>query len=169
MRRMLTLYALLGVASMVAACAPPDAAPPPMASLAGPVNPSLARVYFYRETGNYLDPVWTPVWLNGAKVGSSAPGSYFYRDVPPGTYTVTVGSDVPYTHQSATVMLARDSTSFVRIYRVEGYGVTNAVSAVAVGRHGAAAATGAAPSVFGDAQVDPRTARREIARLRPAG
>jgi Protein of unknown function (DUF2846) len=59
----------------------------------------MARIYFYRDRGNYLTLTWTTVWLNGTKIGSSGPGNFFYRDVQPGTYTVGVDSDVPNVDQ----------------------------------------------------------------------
>jgi hypothetical protein len=88
-----------GLAGFAQANPAPVPEPPPGAiafSLPGPASPRMARIYFYRDRGNYLTLTWTTVWLNDTKIGSSGPGNFFYRDVQPGTYTVGVDSDVPY-------------------------------------------------------------------------
>jgi hypothetical protein len=158
-----SVIAIAVMALALAACTAPDQTPVPtpsasatvpMASLPGPMSPNLARIYFYRGFGNNQYLEWTPVWLNGAKVGVSAPGSYFYRDVPPGTYTVTLISDVPYDDQFKTVHVAPGGSTFVKIYNIDSYGFM----------------AGTAPvTIFADAVADPLIARQEIARLKPAG
>jgi Protein of unknown function (DUF2846) len=128
----------------------------------GPASPSEARIYFYREVGSYMHPRWTGVFLNDEKVGDLGPGTYFHRDVAPGTYKVGVDSDVPYPDQYRTVTLAPGGTIFIRVYNVEGYGVTFSVSG---GGRGGAFMTASQPSVFGNMVVDPVTAAREMAGL----
>jgi hypothetical protein len=62
-----------------------------------PPPAGLARVWFLRqfEPGGSL---WTPMmYVNGTPMTASQPGTIFYRDFAPGTYTFTVdscGSDV---------------------------------------------------------------------------
>jgi hypothetical protein len=48
-------------------------------------------------------------------MGSSAPGTVFYRDVAPGTYEVEVRSDELYPNQFKTVRIAPGSITFVKI------------------------------------------------------
>jgi hypothetical protein len=149
----------------------PVQAPPPVVAappLPGPALPSQARIYVYREDPGYLHPDWTAVWFNDVKVGDAAPGTFFYRDVQPGSYRIGVNSDIPYVDQYHTVTVAAGGMAFVKVYAVEGYGVTRGV-AVMVTRHGGAAVIAKVPGVFGNALVDATTARKEIPKLRPAG
>lgn len=74
-----------------------------------------ARLYVYRDATIYGSHVWTEVSLDRAPLGSSAPGTVFYRDVAPGTYEVEVRSDYLYPDQFKTMTLAPGSISFVKI------------------------------------------------------
>ncbi len=161
----------LGLAACGEAPRTPVPSPPPQAAIApptlpGPAAPGQARVYVYRDFGVFMHPAWTAVWLNDAKVGDSAPGTYFYRDVPPGTYTVSVNSDLPFVDQTRTITVAPNSTNYVKVYVVEGFGLS---SIVGVSRRGSSGTMGNVPNVFGNIVVDAATARRQMARLRPMG
>jgi Protein of unknown function (DUF2846) len=133
---------------------------------AGPAVSAQARIYVYRDFDSYTHLTWTSVSLNGTKIGDSAPGSYFYRDVPPGIYTVSVNSDLPYVDQSRTITIAPNSTTFIKVYAAQGFGVSTVVAA---GRHAAVGTAATVPSVFGNAVIDAGTARQQMARLSPAG
>ncbi len=135
---------------------PPPAAVTEAAQLPGPASPALARIYIYRGIGNYLHPAWAGVWLNDVKVGAAAPGTFFHRDVPSGTYKLTVDTDLPYVDQSRTLTVVANSTTFVRVYVVEGYGISFSGTTVNI------------PNVFGVNIVEGTVARREIAPLTPA-
>jgi hypothetical protein len=74
-----------------------------------------ARVYVYRDASIYGSQVWTEVSLDRAPLGSSAPGTAFYRDVAPGTYEIEVRSDHLYADQFKTVTLVPGSVAFVKI------------------------------------------------------
>jgi Protein of unknown function (DUF2846) len=130
------------------------------ASLPGPASQTLARIYFYREVGSYLFPRWTSVSLNDDKVGDLGPGTYFYRDVQPGTYRVGVNSDVPYPDQYRTVTVSANTATFIKIYNVPGYGVTYNI--------GGGSASVYTPTVFGNLVADPLAARREMMGLKPS-
>jgi len=135
----------------------------PLPALAGPASAHLARIYFYRAEDISQHPEYTAVWLNGAKVGDSAPSSYFYRDVQPGTYTVTADSDLTFGNQFKTITVTPNSTTYVKIYAIEGYGVVRAGG----GHRGGGVMSAGIPNVFGDIVVDPRVARQEIPKLQP--
>jgi len=77
--------------------------------------PTKARLYIYRDTSTYGSQAWTAVSLNHMKIGDSAPGTVFYRDVAPGTYEVEVRSDKLYPDQFKTVQLAAGSITFAKI------------------------------------------------------
>lgn len=125
-------------------------------SFPGPASPGLARIYVYRDNGNYMHLAWARVWLNGALTGSAAPGSYFYRDVPPGNYAISVESDVPYSGDKTTISVGPNSTTFLRVYSLEGYGVTFNGGLPYI------------PNVFGVNAVKPSVAARQIANLTPS-
>jgi len=86
----------------------------PQAAL-GALPAGMARIYVYRDAACYDGFEWTAVSLNGAVVGSSAPGAVFYRDVAPGTYRIEARSDQLYPEQAKTVAVAPGTTTFVKI------------------------------------------------------
>ena len=79
-----------------------------------PVSPSTARIWIYRNDAPN-EPNQTPyVRLNGQIVGVVQPSGAFYRDVPPGYYTVAVDSyGAPYPHQFADFNLGAGQEAFV--------------------------------------------------------
>jgi hypothetical protein len=115
-----TLLALSVVAIGLAGCAP--AGPKGLSAAAVPLPADRARVYVYRDLNPYDTTEWTAVSLNGEKIGNNAPGTVFYRDVPPGTYEIEVRSDQLYPNQFKTVVLAAGSTVFAKIQEVRHWG-----------------------------------------------
>jgi hypothetical protein len=79
------------------------------------VPPGDARLFFYRWLEPYESLTWTAVYLNGAEVGVSRPGSVFYRDVPAGTYTIVVWSEGIYPNQFKTVVVGPGQSVYARI------------------------------------------------------
>ncbi len=77
--------------------------------------PDKARLYIYRDPTVYDPLVWTAVSLNREVVGSSAPGSVFYRVVAPGTYRIEARSDKLYPGQVKTVVVQPGSTTYVKV------------------------------------------------------
>ena len=128
-------------------------------SVLGPASQTLARIYFYRLVGSNLFPRWTSVSFDDSTVGNIGPGEYFYRDVPPATYRIGVSSDVPYSDQYESVTVTPNSTTYIRVFDVPGYGITfnggglNSAPSVHI------------PSVFGNRVMDPDVARREMVGL----
>src|SRR5215469_15717514 len=84
--------AALGIALLAAASCTP---PPTTASVSiPPLTPQQGRIWFYREVDTADANTATPyVRLNGAIAGVPEPGGAFYRDVPPGSYQITVDSE----------------------------------------------------------------------------
>jgi Protein of unknown function (DUF2846) len=153
MKRFLVLALLV-----VAAIAPPAYAQ----NFPGPASPALARLYFYRLVESNQVTRWTGVFLNDQKIGDLGERSYFFRDVQPGTYKVGVTSDVPYQDQYRTVTVAPNSTTFIRVYFVPGYGIQFNAGSLNSGP------TIYQPSVFGNRVMDPAVARQEMTGLSPA-
>lgn len=120
-------------------------------SLAPPA-PGTARLYFYR----LLDPndpqLGTTVMLNEKPVGFSRTGTVFYRDVPPGSYFISVLSPGPYPFQFKTVDVQAGQTWYFRIESLPSW----AFSGSRGGNRG---------DTFVVAIVDPLQARIEIAPL----
>jgi len=77
--------------------------------------PDQARLYVYRYRAYNASLAWTTVSLDHHPLGESAPGTVFYRDVPPGIHEIEVRSDKLYPNQFKTVRLAAGSRTFVRI------------------------------------------------------
>jgi hypothetical protein len=104
---LLVVLAVLPLAACGGAPAEPVTVSPP--------PPDKARLYVYRSSTIYGFQAWTAVSLNRVKIGDSAPGTAFVRDVPPGTYEITVKSDNLYPNQFKTVRLDPGSITFVKI------------------------------------------------------
>jgi hypothetical protein len=105
------IFALLAVA-WLAGC---DTAPQMSLASLPPVPPDKVRFYVYREPTYYDSLEWTAVSLNGQKLGVVGPGSVFYRDLPPGTYSIEARSDKLYPGQVKTVAAPPGATVFVRV------------------------------------------------------
>jgi hypothetical protein len=114
------LLALSLIAIGIGGCAP--VGPKGLNAAAAPLPADRARVYVYRELYPYDSPEWTAVSLNREKIGDSAPGTMFYRDVVPGTYEIEVRSDLPYPYQFKTVALAPGSIVFAKIQEAKFWG-----------------------------------------------
>lgn len=95
---------------------------PSFAEVAGtlPSSPAgTARVYVYRYLQPYDSMAWTPVYFNDRYAGASAPGSVFFRDVPPGRYTFSVLSVGLYPDQFKTVTLAAGQSLYLRVEELD--------------------------------------------------
>lgn len=106
MRLLAACVVTLG-AAMTPLFAPP-AIPPARAQVAplAPPPAGLARVWFLRqyEPGENLSTPW--IYVNGAPMTASLPGTIFYRDFPPGTYTFSVDTCGTDANQFPVVRLA---------------------------------------------------------------
>lgn len=102
----------------VGACAQPLSYAQIAPSLAGP-PPGLARIVVYRDW-SYQSPSWVPVFFNGARVSAVGPGYVMLRDVPPGTYDISVASQGLYPNQNKIVAAAPGQTFYAKIETVRG-------------------------------------------------
>ena len=90
---------------------------PPTSSVVIPSVPGgAARIWIYRNDAPN-EPNQTPyARLNGQIGGVVQPNGAFYRDVPPGYYTVAVDSyGAPYPHQFAEFNLGPGQEAFVEV------------------------------------------------------
>ena len=103
---------MIALAVTLCACA----AQPTTGSVSiGKVPPGIARAWFYREDEPYNGLDRPYVRMNGAIVGISELGAAFYRDVAPGSYSVTVDSYRRYINQFPHVSLAPGETAYFRV------------------------------------------------------
>jgi hypothetical protein len=131
--------AALNIALLAAASCTP---PPTTASVSiQPLPPQHGRIWFYREVDTADVNTTTPyVRLNGAIAGVPEPGGAFYRDVPPGTYRITVDSEGNSPRPSQEVALVAGQQIYARIglggsWNGQGFTITmepNAVGHAAV-------------------------------------
>jgi hypothetical protein len=77
-----------------------------------PLPTNMGRIYFYREGSPIGAAIQPSVYVNQQRVGSSVPGGVFYRDFAPGTYVVSVETEV---EKTVTVNLAAGQTRYVRM------------------------------------------------------
>lgn len=109
MRRALCIPFLL--VFLLADCATPAEAPTTYAPLA----PGSARLVFYRAFRYYGSTLYLTLSLNDRVVGALPQNAAIYRDVAPGTYTVTFTPTRPWPYQFTTVTVAPGNVFFVRI------------------------------------------------------
>jgi len=143
-------------------------APVAFAQPASPPSPDKARVFFYRLPPQGGTMIWTAVYLNGEHVGDSGAGSYFWRDVPPGSYEITLRSQGTLPGQFQTATVRAGDTVYVRITSLNYFGLAGGGVGFAGG--GAFMSSGALYSAptFADQIIDPVQARQEMANLQPA-
>ena len=83
-----------------------------------PVEPGMARVWFFRQSdptgGNVYaaDPI---VYANGAPVGQIAQGTAFFHNFPPGKYRFTVQPFGTPTREHDTLQLAPGMQAYVQV------------------------------------------------------
>ena len=95
--------------------------PPTAAVAVPPIPPGAARVWFYRDLGQY-DGLGTPyLRMNGAIVGVSEPGGALYRDVAPGQYHVTVDNYLSDPDQSRYVYLFPGQQAYFKILSLKNW------------------------------------------------
>ena len=80
-----------------------------------PLAPGLSRLVFYRQLEYYDVELGTTVYLNQQPVGFLRIGETFYRDMPPGSYFVSVLSRGAYPNQFKTVQIGAGQVLYFRI------------------------------------------------------
>jgi len=111
-------HSLRGAALSIALLAAASCAPPPSTASVSipPIPPQQGRIWFYREIDTADVNTTTPyVRLNGAIAGVPDPGGAFYRDVPPGTYRITVDSEGNSPRPTQEVVLVAGQQIYARM------------------------------------------------------
>jgi hypothetical protein len=101
----------------LAGCTPPEKAATSQAQVR-PLEPGMARVWFFRQT----DPVsgnveaGSPIiYANGAPVGQIEQGTAFFHNFPPGKYRFTVQPFGTPTREHDTLQLAPGMQAYVQV------------------------------------------------------
>jgi hypothetical protein len=81
-----------------------------------PVPSGTSRIWIYRNEGPHEASDTPYIRLNSQITGVVQPNGAFYRDAPPGHYSVTVDSyGAPYPNQFAQVDLGAGQEAFVEV------------------------------------------------------
>jgi len=90
--------------------------PPTNAAVIPPTPAGGARIWIYRNDGPAESHERPYLRINGQIAGISEPNGAFYRDLPPGRYTVSVDSyGVPYPNQFAQLDLGAGQEAFINV------------------------------------------------------
>lgn len=165
-RTVVVLVVLMVMAVGLSACewvtagpyAPPETVPiVPVPAAMRPANPALSRLYFFRDYDPSGTTQFTSVSLNGRRVGDIGQGGYFYRDVKPDTYSVTVRSEGIHSGQFATVTVPPGATVFIQVYSINFYAAQSTTSPFSYN----------GPATFADAVIPPDLAMARMSKLHP--
>jgi hypothetical protein len=134
----------------VTACGPQA---PSFSQIASTIPPPHegGRIYFYRDYEPYETLSRPPLYLNGAMAGVSIPGGVFYRDVPAGTYEISVRSTGALANQSKTVTVRSAESYYAKVESLASSDSTCFASR---------------PDTFMVALIDPCMAQRELLLMR---
>jgi hypothetical protein len=86
-----------------------------------PLAPGLSRLFFYRPLEYYDVELGTTAYLNRQPVGFLRTGSILYRDMPPGSYFVSVLSRGAYPDQFKTVQIGAGQVWYFRIESLQSW------------------------------------------------
>lgn len=113
--RWVKLGALILVA--LAGCTPPEKGATSQPQIP-PVEPGMARVWFFRQTdpvsGN-VEAARPIIYANGAPIGQIEQGTAFFHNFPPGKYRFTVQPFGTPTREHDTLQLEPGTQAYVQI------------------------------------------------------
>jgi len=113
--RVLILAAALGLAACVGGGEPPGTRFAQVSAQIPPVPPNQARFFFYRDYSLYNSTQRPTITLNGQPVAISEIGGVSYRDMPPGTYVISVPYSAIYPYKDKIVTVAAGQTVYAKI------------------------------------------------------
>jgi len=99
--------------ALLVGCASPAVTPIP-----GPIPPppaGAAQIILYREIGYYEPSDVLRVALNQSPIGILPRGTVLYRDLAPGSYTITFSPTRPDPFQFKTVTLGPGQVAYIKI------------------------------------------------------
>jgi hypothetical protein len=113
--RVLILATALGLAACVGGGEPPGTRFAQVSAQVPPVAPDRVRFFFYRDYSLYNSTQRPNITLNGQPVAVSEIGGVTYRDMPPGTYVISVPYSAIYPNKDKIVTAAGGQTVYVKI------------------------------------------------------
>jgi Protein of unknown function (DUF2846) len=138
----------------LAACAGPSGPLfPEVAGTVPPVPADRARIYFYRDYEPYESLSQASLYLNGAPVGVSVSGGFFYRDMAPATYTIAAWTQKDFPNASKIVGLRAGDTIYAKVESFRGW-------------EDGGGDSNFARDTFVVVIIDPAQAQRELATMR---
>jgi hypothetical protein len=111
--RALAGWSLLVVAMLTVGCATTPQSTTPSTVLSAPAE-GRARIVFYRPSGVFGYAMRADIFLDGKRVGKSAPGTKFYVDTTPGIHRVTVPTILYSGESTLDVSVAEGQVIYVR-------------------------------------------------------
>jgi len=105
------LVMLVGALMLLAGCAATGPKFTEMKASIPALKQGEGRVYFYRSASMFGAAIQPEIRLNGAVVGSSVPGGFFFVDRPPANYEANASTEV---ERKLTFTLAAGETKYVR-------------------------------------------------------
>ncbi len=93
----------------------------PEASLP-PVPAGMARVFFYRDADYAESGKVAQISLNNQEVGLLWRGEVFYRDIAPGTYLISVSSDLAFPNQFKNARIEAGQIRYAKIESLMSWG-----------------------------------------------
>src|SRR5215471_3483836 len=150
--RALILATALGLTACAGGEEPPGPRFAQVASQIPPVPADRSRFFFYRDCSLYNSTQRPTITLNGATVAVSEIGGVTYRDMPPGTYVISVPYSAFHPFKDKTVTVAGGQTVYVKI-QSDLYDPNETLADYE-------------PDIFVVVLVDPATAQTEIASKR---
>jgi len=111
----------LGLAALGGGAASSETAGPNLAQTAGPVPPGVARVWFLRQFQPSESLQMPMIFVNGAPLASSQPGTTFFHDFSPGSYAFSVETCTQDFNQAATPNLPPDSQTYLEIQSLKSF------------------------------------------------
>jgi hypothetical protein len=111
---------LLWALGMLVAGFSADAQTPPPVGIS-PVPSPAARVWFYRDLDPYESMAEPYLRIDGAAIGTSVPGTAFYRDLPPGRHRLSVDSYINDKYQTIDVDAVPGRELFVKVVPNNNY------------------------------------------------
>lgn len=111
----LILSGALGLAACAGGGEPPGTRYAQVAPQIPPVPADRARFFFYRDYSLYNSDQRPAITLNGQPVAISEIGGVSYRDMPPGTYVISVPYSAIYPYKDKTVTVSGGQTVYAKI------------------------------------------------------
>src|SRR5918996_5986506 len=85
--------------------------PPPLAENKG-------RIYWYSPAKLWHAALFAKIRLNGEPIGKPVPGRFFFKDIDPGTYEMTIRTEVS---RKCMINIAGGQTMYVRMSAEPGW------------------------------------------------